>query len=135
MTRYNIENENGYVKCHLTVDDIPDVCKCYISTNKEEQLWRISYWFTKSEFMHKGYGKETLKHTLDYCMTKYGMPTSVQYTWNGTNSYVLDWLERHFNAVCTCPIAVQKTQPDDDKDSHIYELNKEKVLEYFDLLK
>lgn len=133
MTRYNIESKSGYVACNLTVDDISDVCKCYISINKDEQLWRISSWFTKSGFMNKGYGRETLKHALDYCMDKYGIPATIQYTWNGANPYVLEWLERHFDAVCTCPIAVQKTQPDDDWNSHIYELNKEKVLKYFDL--
>lgn len=34
-------------------------------------------------------------------------------------------------SVCNCPIAVQKTQTGDDWDSHIYTLNKNKVLDYF----
>lgn len=45
-----------------------------------------------------------------------------------------DWLVKNFDAVCECPIAVQKTQPGDDWDSHIYELDCNKVLRFAGVL-
>ena len=74
-----------------------------------------------------------LNKILQYLYRAYGKPSNIEYIWNGTNEYVFDWLVTHFNAVCKCPIAVQKTQADDDWSSHIYELNVNKVLKYFKL--
>ena len=56
-----------------------------------------------------------------------GMPTSEEST------LVFDWLEENFGAVSKCPIAVQKYANDDDWDSHVYILNREKFLAYFHL--
>lgn len=131
---YDIQEKGNRVICELSLSEANNVCECTISVNKQTNVWTISEWFTTSGFGNKGFGKATLKYALDYCMDKYGYPTGIEYTWNGVNSYVLTWLEQHFDAVCNCPIAVQKSQPDDDWDSHIYKLNKEKVLEYFKIM-
>lgn len=66
------------------------------------------------------------KLTIDETIERYEKYLS----WNGLNQYVYDWLEKNFDAVCNCPLAVQKTQSDDDWSSHIYTLDKDKVLEF-----
>lgn len=138
--KYELEVKNGaikestYVTCGLSVEDGTNVCECKVYFNKQESTLVISSWFTKKEFTNQGLGKATMKHIIGYCINEYGMPTSVKYIWNGTNHYVLEWLQNHFDAVCCCPIAVQKNNADDDWSSHIYELNRDKVLEYFGLL-
>ena len=83
---------------------------------------------------NKGYGKATLKACLDEIYKKHGLPKRIEYIWNGTNSYVLDWLNKHFGAISKCPIAVQKYASEDDWDSHIYILNKDKFLNYFEIV-
>ncbi len=132
MTTYEIINKNGHETCKQIIGDI-EVCTCEISINKVTNTWNINAWYTKEGFKNKGYGKATMHKLLAHCIEKYGEPNIIQYTWNGTNAYVMNWLERCFDAICTCPIAIQKTQSEDDWDSHIYELNKEKVLVYFKL--
>ena len=133
MITYEIQNKKDHVNCQMMINETEVVCTCEISVNKSEKLWNITSWFTKNEFKNRGFGKDTMKKSMGYCMETYGSPEYIQYTWNGSNSYVLDWIESHFDAICTCPIAVQKTQADDDWSSHIYDLNKDKVLEYFGL--
>lgn len=124
MTKeYRVYARKGHVACRLSVDGMADVCQCEVSVDEGARLWNISSWFTKPGYMDKGFGRETLKQALAYCIKAYGVPASIRYTWNGMNSYVLAWLERHFDAACICPIAVQKNQADDDWDSHIYELD------------
>ena len=66
--------------------------------------------------------------------TIFGIPAHIEYIWNGQNQYVYDWLKKNFDAVCKCPIAAQKTQPGDDWDSHIYELDCNKVLRFAGIL-
>ena len=78
-----------------------------------------------------GFGKVTMKTLIDRLIYMYGEPSIIEYIWNGANEYVLDWITKEFNAVCQCPIAVQKTQTDDDWSSHMYTLDKDKVLKYF----
>ena len=131
--KYEVWNKRDHITCKLMTEDI-EVCRCEISVAKRTGTWNISEWFTNSKFMHQGIGKETMRRTLHYCMDTYGNPASITYTWNGANEYVIKWLEKEFDAFCTCPIAVQKTQADDDWDSHVYDLNKEKVLKYFELI-
>lgn len=109
-----------------------EMCYASISLNEadEEKKWGISEWFTEEKYRNIGIGRITLKKLSQYIVDKYGRPNIVEYTWNGTNDYVLDWLMKHFDAKCNCPIAVQKTQSSDDWDSHIYTLNAEKFLAY-----
>lgn len=130
-TKYDIQEKGNRIVCRLSAMGVDDVCRCTVSVNESANIWRISSWFTKSGFGNKGFGRAALEKALQRCMDRYGDPEGIEYTWNGENAYVLAWLERHFDAVCICSVAVQKTQPDDDWDSHIYELDKEKVLQYF----
>ena len=127
-----VKDHNGVVKCIATVDGVK-ASECQININKADDniKWTISSWFTESGFKHQGIGKHAMSRLVSYCKTVHGYPTEVEYVWNGAHEYVLDWMERHFDAICTCPIAVQKTQSDDDWSSHIYVLNKDKVLDYF----
>lgn len=129
---YGIKDRDGHVECRR-MHDTEEICRCEVSVDMVEGILNISSWFTDPEYMNRGYGRQTLKKALEYCQHEYGLPGTITYTWNGKNIYVLDWMVKHFGAVCTCPIAVQKTQPDDDWDSHIYELDRAKVLEYFGL--
>lgn len=108
-----------------------EVCKCQI--NVDENTWTISSWYTVPRYGNKGFGTKTLKELLEVVYSKTGRPERIEYIWNGANSYVYDWLERNFGALSKCPIAIQKTQSDDDWDSHIYYLNVQKTLDYFDL--
>lgn len=107
------------------------MCKINIDIYDDIPKWTISEFFTEKEFMHRGYGKITMKYLVHKLIESYGVPSSVEYIWNGANDYVLDWITNEFEATCQCPIAVQKTQSDDDWSSHMYTLNKGKVLEYF----
>lgn len=130
--RYEITDTNNHVMCKL-ITDAGEICKCEISVNPSICEWNITSWFTESGFKGKGFGKATMKRTLEYCIAEYGIPADIQYTWNGANAYVLEWLENNFDAVCTCPIAIQKTEAGDTWDSHIYELNLKKVLRKFEI--
>ena len=105
------------------------VCECKISV-VPKMIWTISSWFTTKEFQHNGYGALTLKACIEEIMKNETIPAKVEYIWNGKNIYVLKWLVKHFDAVCTCPIAVQKYAADDDWESHIYVLNKNKFIAY-----
>lgn len=124
--------QNGHITCRMLSDKDEEICACEISVSGEG-IWNITSWHTKESFRNKGFGRRTMKLVLSMCRSRYGKPSVIRYTWNGVNAYVLEWMERHFNAVCTCPVAVQKNQAGDDWESHIYELDKDKVFGYFEL--
>lgn len=121
------------ISCTAHTKDVEEACKCTLSIHKENGItsWVISEWFTAEKLKHQGIGKKTMNELLKYCKYISGIPDMIEYIWNGENEYVMEWLSSNFNAVCECPIAVQKTQPDDDWTSHQYVLNKIKVLNYF----
>lgn len=129
--RFDIQDNRNHVSCRMFTGTEDAVCTCEISVNKISGTWNITLWHTREGFKHKGYGKRAMQEALWYCKKSYGMPSHIQYTWNGANEYVLTWLEQNFNAVCTCPIAVQKNESADDWSSHIYELDRDKVFLYF----
>ena len=108
------------------------LCECRV--NVDGDTWTVSSWYASKGNNNKGYGKATLKACLDEIYKKHGLPKRIEYIWNGTNSYVLDWLNKHFGAISKCPIAVQKYASEDDWDSHIYILNKDKFLNYFEIV-
>lgn len=99
------------------------------------ETWTISAWYThQDEQRHSGFGKQVMKEALAACLSGgQALPDSIDYIWNGANEYVLDWMVKHFDAVCTCPLAVQKKAPDDDWQSHIYHLDAKKLFCYFGL--
>lgn len=129
----NVNEDNLSFDVTLVKDGV-DVCKCRINSNKDKNVWTISSWYTKRGFMNKGYGKITLKRTVDEMVSKLGIPKGVEYIWNGSNEYVYEWLSRNFGALSKCPMAVQKYASDDDWESHIYILNTEKFLKYFNVI-
>lgn len=102
---------------------------CKVILHMEDGKLSISSWFTCEKYMNNGAGKATLKEAILYVIDLYGRPSKIEYAWNGENEYVGEWLQK-FDAECNCPIAVQKTQADDDWDSHVYDLNVEKFLVY-----
>ena len=108
-----------------------EVCKCKMYTNPSKTTWTISSWYTLSDFNHQGFGKKTLEKTVWEMYKQFGIPEKIEYIWNGTNEYVYAWLSKNFDAISNCPIAVQKYANDDDWQSHIYTLNKNKFLNYF----
>lgn len=126
-----IENKDNRLLCRMFTDTGQQVCVCGISIDRTLNEWNITEWYTEKGFKHQGLGKVTMQKALYVCREQYGMPNDILYTWNGANAYVMDWLEENFDAECTCPIAVQKNQCDDDWSSHIYRLNKEKVFLFF----
>ena len=109
------------------------ICECKISVTNQN-VWTISSWYTTEGYKHKGYGKITLQACVDYLKTILDLPIRIEYIWNGANEYVFDWLNTNFGAISRCPIAVQKYASDDDWESHIYVLNREKFLRYFNLV-
>lgn len=131
--KLNSKNDNTNIVCIAESDDIGEICKCNVYTDNRHTTWTISSWFTKNGYNGKGIGRLTLYNILNYLYRLYGKPLSIEYIWNGTNEYVFNWLTEHFDAVCKCPIAIQKTQSDDDWSSHIYILNTDKVLNYFNI--
>lgn len=117
-------------KCVYIADE-KEVCKCII--NVEDGAFTISSWFTDVDYRHNGIGKITMRDLLTYLCQSFGVPGNVNYIWNGQNQYVYDFITENFDAICSCPIAIQKTQSDDDWSSHIYGLNRDKVFGYFDI--
>ncbi|MBO5389166.1 MAG: GNAT family N-acetyltransferase [Lachnospiraceae bacterium] len=101
------------------------------STNN---TWTITGWYIDEEYQNKGLGKELLHNSFTYLYNLFGTPNKIDYIWNGTNEYVIEWLRSNFSPISKCPIAVQKTQADDDWESHIYTLDKDKVLIYFNII-
>lgn len=129
MNEYVVEYGRNFT---LTIDDV-DVCTLTIN-NDLNNKWTITAWYTKEGYMNKGYGTQLMRHTVEKMYEWYGRPRAIEYVWNGANQYVYDWLEKHFDPVCKCPLAVLKTQNDDEWDAHIYVLNTDKFLEYFGVL-
>lgn len=119
----------------LNLGNETEICKCKININEDYTIWTISSWFVKKEYQNKGIGKYTLHKSLKNLVENYGIPQEIKYIWNGTNNYVLEWLETNFDAICECPIAIQKTSTEDDCLSHIYGLNIKKVFNYFEIVK
>ncbi len=110
-----------------------NACECKICINPEKTIWSISSWHTNNRYMHQGYGSQTLKHTLQRMYDDLHEPEQIRYIWNGANQYVMDWLEQNFTPVSLLPIATQKKDDIDDWDAHIYILDKQKVLTYFNI--
>lgn len=129
--KFKMINNNNSIIFTKETEEGHKICTCGISIDTKSRSWDIKAWYTVKDFQHAGHGKDTLRETLAYCLSTYGIPDAVYYTWNGMNEYVLEWIEQHFDAICICPIAVQKNQADDDWDSHIYKLDRDKLLKYF----
>ena len=126
---YDKEKKNAVFEGKSYFNEV--VCTCKISTNQGR--WVISYWHTEEKYQHRGYGKELMKSVLKEIYLRFGEPEGIEYIWNGLNQYVFDWLEQNFDAKCKCDIAVQKNQSDDDWESHIYVLNKDKFMNFFNI--
>lgn len=124
------ELPSNYYKC-MMMDGDAWLSKCMIGV--EEGIWQITGWYTEEHHKKMGYGKETMKYLLEYLFIKYGEPSGIEYVWNGTNRYVYNFIKDKFDAQCRCPIAVQKYQAEDDWESHIYILNKSKVMDFFNV--
>ena len=107
------------------------VCKCKVNVDKNK--WTVAEWFTSSKYKSLGFGKKTLRTCLETLLSQGGYPDKVEYVWNGENEYVLTWMEKNFDAKCTCPRAVQKYASDDDWTSHVYELDVEMFFNYFEI--
>ncbi|MCR5249238.1 MAG: hypothetical protein K6E50_01380 [Lachnospiraceae bacterium] len=129
-------DNNAFTTVSFAADDADltdKLCECKIDVDPATKTWTISSWYTTEKHKHHGYGKLTLQECLNAISAVCGMPDTVEYIWNGANQYVFDWLEENFGALSKCPIAVQKYASDDDWESHIYVLNREKFLQYFSL--
>lgn len=113
-------------------------CKTYpeghCQINVNNKCWTITAWYVNKDFQHKGFGRKILRECMESIIQFDGHPKEISYIWNGENNYVYEWLSDNFSPVSSCPIAVQKNAYDDDWTSHIYHLNVEKVLKYFDLM-
>lgn len=129
--RFEITEKGSRLSCRMFTDAGQEVCVCGISIGRQLNEWDITEWHTEEGFKHKGLGKATMQAALRACRERYGMPSGILYTWNGANAYVMDWLEKNFDARCTCPVAMQKNQCDDDWSSHIYRLDMDKVFRFF----
>lgn len=128
---WSIIERNKWYSCQLLTDDDDIVCKCRVAASPE--VLNIDCWYTDKKYQGQGYGGKALHKLLHYIVNEIGVPAKVQYTWNGANEYVYDWMCKHFDARCTCPLAVQKECADDDWESHIYVLDRDKFIDYFHL--
>ena len=127
---FDVRTFKDHVECEALLES-QRVCFCKVNIDTAGHTWTIASWFTNENLQGQGIGKQTLARVLSKLYGITGTPKEIEYIWNGTNDYVLEWMERHFDAKCSCPIAVQKKQADDDWESHIYKLNVAKVLDYF----
>lgn len=130
--KHEYDISRNQIRCNISENDVV-ISVCILSVDPGSGTWNVTFWNTRDGYKHKGYGKESMKLVLYKAVEIYGFPEIMQYTWNGDNQYVLEWMEKHFDAECICPLAVQKTQPDDDRESHIYVLDRKKVSAYFSL--
>ena len=108
--------------------------KCKIDTYKNK--WSITEWFVDHDFQNMGVGRRMMRALLKHLSKIYGLPQKVEYIWNGTNRYVMDWLEDNFDAKCIELPAVLKQTEESGEDtvlSHVYDLNVAKIIEYFEL--
>lgn len=125
-TNNKIISEAIDVQAHNSVGHIT------ISVNKDNS-WMISEWFVNHDYQRQGIGKDLFLYAMKYLNLHYPIPDKIEYVWNGANQYVYDWLQKNFAPVSQCPIAIQKSNTDDDWLSHIYELDVDSVFDYFDL--
>lgn len=132
MEKFIFKNDNGTCSAALDING-ENVCLCKIDYSADS-TWTVSSWYTEKSFCNKGYGRKTMEFLLRNMVSLLGLPSEVNYIWNGKNQYVFDWMERNFDAVSSCPLAVQKNQSDDDWESHVYVLSRNKFLSYFELL-
>lgn len=131
LMRFDPPASNGKVVGRASLDG-REACTCTISVDSAHGVeWDITGWYVDEWARRQGIGRWALASAMKEAVSRHGLPHAIRYIWNGENGYVLDWLERHFDAVCACPLAVRKTCPDDDRESHIYELDRDKVLGYF----
>ena len=107
------------------------ICTCKISVRKD--VWSISAWYTSDKYKNSGYGFKTMQYLLNVIYLEQGKPRKIEYIWDGTNDYVFKWMQKHFSPVSKLPIAVQKYLNSDDWDAHIYSLNVDAVLDYFQI--
>ena len=129
-SKFKENKSNSSIEKQYFLDD-KLVCKCKVDYDKNG--WCISSWYTEKEYMHKGFGRKTLASVLADLYELTGKPEQIQYIWNGSNDYVEEWLERNFDATNTYPIEVQKNCWEDTWDSHVYDLDVDKVLGYFSI--
>lgn len=125
------ENADGSYtfKAVILEDETNEISRCNILVN--QGTWKISSWYTNEGYKGQGLGKKCMRELIQYIYLKMGKPEYVEYIWNGQNEYVYQWMERHFNPISKCPIAVQKYDMSDSWDSHIYKLNVDSFLNYF----
>lgn len=129
-----LDEEKGMIEYIAKAGDNV-ICHCEIhKKNDDSNIWVIPAWFTEEGYKNQGIGTVVLASAIRDMKTIFGIPDHIEYIWNGQNQYVYDWLKKNFDAVCKCPIAVQKTQPGDDWKSHIYELDCNKVLRFAGVL-
>lgn len=112
-------------------EKVQKACVCKVGYGNSGSSWVISSWFTEEAYQNQGLGRMVLQRVLIRLYEKFGEPDTIEYIWNGANGYVLEWMEKHFDAKCLCPLVVQKTQAGDDWLSHVYDLDVGKVLSYF----
>lgn len=101
-----------------------------ISVNKDNS-WMISEWFVNHDYQHQGLGTELFRESINYLSSNFPYPDKIEYVWNGANQYVYDWLQKKFSPVSQCPMTIQKFNADDDWLSHVYELDKKSLYDYF----
>lgn len=126
-----VENNMTVIASIKRVYDKVTISTCGLNVDNSE--WTIYVWNTHEAYMHEGYGKLCMEQLMRFCFHKYGLPSKIRYIWNGQNEYVGEWLHNHFDAKSCCPLSVMKNNADDDWESHIYELDIDKVLIYFGL--
>lgn len=103
----------------------------HASITLSDRTLTIVMWVVDKKFRNTGIGRELLRILIKMAYDKMGSLEKVLYDWNGVNPYVLEWMERNFNATCTEDIAVKKYDFSDNWDAHEYNLNPGLVLRYF----
>lgn len=113
-------------------DDDFVIGRCTIT--EEQGVWTISAWYVDKEYQNQGLGRKLLFDTCEELLKKVGEPQELQYNWNGTNTYVFDWLCANFAPLSMCPMSVLKYEdiyPADIPEGHLYKLSKEQFTQYW----
>ena len=126
--KIQVAKTDKYIEVLSFADDYEIISRCKINYN--QKVWSISEWFTASKYQHQGNGFMVLRYALHSLRITEVLPRQIYYIWNGQNEYVHEWFNKRFSPMCLLPIEYQMGAEDDWR-AHIYNLDKDKFLEYF----
>lgn len=127
---------NSSVRCIFKTSRYPanpSMVTAIIQLTRTEEgfSWQISKWFNYIKgHGNEGLGKLCLKYLAEELQEQYGKPVAISYIWNGQNDFVGRLVTDKWGGVCNTPAAVLKNDCADSWDSHIYDLDRDRFMDW-----